>query len=188
MFLVTLVTICLLHSSYADEESHARLLVSKQIMNKYLVEGKDVVVEYKIFNVGGSPALNVQLSDNTFKPEDFQVVSGMLKIKIDRIAPGSNTTHTVVLRPSSSGYMNFSAAEIRYRVSEDADRDQIGYTSEPGEGGVVPFRDYDRKFSPHVLDWGAFAVMTLPSLAIPFLLWYSSKSKYEALVKQTKRH
>lgn len=72
--------------------------------------------------------------------------------------------------------------------SEDAQEVQIGYTTDPGEGDIIPLRDFDRRFSPHVMDWAAFAVMTLPSLGIPFLLWYSSKSKYESIVKQAKKH
>ena len=28
---------------------------------------------------------------------------------------------------------------------------QMGYTSAPGEGGIMNFKDYDRKFSPHVV-------------------------------------
>ena len=39
--------------SFAEDESEARLLVSKNILNQYLVEGKDLTVEYRIFNVGG---------------------------------------------------------------------------------------------------------------------------------------
>lgn len=29
------------------------------------------------------------------------------------------------------------------------------------------------------LDWAAFGVMTLPSIGVPLLLWYSSKRKYD---------
>lgn len=34
-----------------------------------------------------SAALDVELSDDTFPPEDFGIVSGMLNVKWDRIAP-----------------------------------------------------------------------------------------------------
>lgn len=52
----TLVTILVLglacFVSSADDES-ARLLASKTILNEMLVEGKDLTVEYNIFNIGG---------------------------------------------------------------------------------------------------------------------------------------
>merc|ERR1712018_697682 len=179
VFLAFFCTLCT-----ADEEN-ARLLASKSVLNKILVEGKDITVEYDIFNVGGSAAVDVVLNDESFPDSSFEIVSGSLNVKWSRLAPGSNVSHAVIVKPLRSEYHNFTAAEISYQAAEGQDR-VIGYTSAPGEGGIMSFREYDRKFSPHVLDWAAFAVMTLPSLGIPFLLWYSSKSKYD--VSKTKKN
>ena len=43
----------LLAVGQADVDTEARLLASKSILNQYLVEGKHLTVEYRIYNIGG---------------------------------------------------------------------------------------------------------------------------------------
>lgn len=109
------------------------------------------VLQYSLYNVGNSAAVNVALKDKSFPPEVFAVVGGSLDLHVDRIPPGTNVSHVVVVRPRQPGYFNFSAAELSYLPSDDAKEPQLAVSSEPGEGGIIAFRDYDKKFSPHVV-------------------------------------
>jgi translocon-associated protein subunit beta len=178
------LVLLLLSFAFAElnaEDGAARVLLAKQIHNKYLVEGMDIVVKYSLYNVGDNAATNIQVADNGFRAEDFDLVSGQTQFKLDRLGAGANTSQTVVVRPRKFGYFNFTAAEVNYAAREGSSVVLTGLSSDPGQGVIIAARDYDKQFSSHFLDWAAFAVMTLPSLGIPFMLWYSSKTKYEAL-------
>ncbi|XP_015284228.1 PREDICTED: translocon-associated protein subunit beta-like, partial [Gekko japonicus] len=85
MKLLVLSVLVLFASVHCEEG--ARLLASKALLNRYAVEGRDLTLQYNIYNVGSSAALEVELSDDSFPPEDFGIVSGMLNVKWDRIAP-----------------------------------------------------------------------------------------------------
>lgn len=182
--MLALVGVCA--SDEATGGAHARLLVSKQIQNRYLVAGKDVVVKYGLYNIGESAALDVTLTESGFPLVDFEAVGGLSQVRLDRLAAGANHTHVLVVRPMRAGVFNFTAAAVKYRPAEDVEQVQIGFSSDPGQGMIIEAKDYEKQFSAHMLDWAAFAVMTLPSLGIPFLLWHTSKSKYESIARAKK--
>lgn len=88
---------------------------------------RKIQVDLFILHFFCRPAFNVLLRDASFPPADFQVVSGMLEAKWDRIPAGSNVTHAVVLSPVRPGYFNFSSADITYKTSEKASDVQVGF-------------------------------------------------------------
>jgi len=157
----------------------ARLLVSKQVVNNLLAEGKDATVLYTLYNVGDTAALQVELGDASFSEEYFTLTSGSLTASWARVAPGANVTHAAIVRPLVAGQHNFTSAQVSYLASEAAEQRMVGYSTAPGQGVVMPAKMYERQHSSHGLDWMAFSAMTLPSLLFPFLLYHSSASQYQ---------
>ena len=93
----------------------------------------------------------MEITDNSFPTDNFVHVSGELNARIDRVPPHSNVSHVVVVRPKKYGYFNFTSAEVLYRRKEDAPRLQVAVSSEPGQAYFVSYREFDKKFSSHVV-------------------------------------
>ena len=74
---------------------------------------------------GSSAAHKVNLRDASFPEDSFEILQGFLDVTWQRIAPGSNVSHVVILRPLKAGYFNFTAAEVAYFPKEDATETQV---------------------------------------------------------------
>lgn len=165
--------------------TNAKLLVDKEILNKYIVEGRDILVNYHLINIGGSVARDIKVVDDTFPQDRFEIVNGYTSFTIPQVAPGTNVTHAVVIRPKANswGPHRFGPARVEYKLN-DAGQLQLATTSELGEAYVVAARTFDRKFSSQFFDWFIFVILCAPSIMGPYYLWYKSDSKLSNLAKQ----
>lgn len=165
--------------------TNAKLLVDKEILNKYIVEGREVTVNYHLINIGGSVARDIKIIDDTFPSDRFEIVNGFTKFTIPAIKPGHNATHTIVLRPKQNtwGPHKFGAARVEYKLN-DAGQLQLATTSELGDAFVVAARTFDRKFSSQFFDWVVFAILCLPSIAGPYYLWQKSDAKFSTIASK----
>uniref|UniRef100_A0AC34RIK8 Translocon-associated protein subunit beta n=1 Tax=Panagrolaimus sp. JU765 TaxID=591449 RepID=A0AC34RIK8_9BILA len=163
----------------------ARILVSKHTLSQYAVENMDYVVQYDLYNVGDQAAREVVLDDrNAFPSQSFEVIKGLLQIRWDRINPGENVTHSVVLHPRSYGVFNVTSAIVSYYPTENAKETRIVYSTAPGEGYIYRQKDYERRFGSKISVWIIFLVLVAPSIALPYYLWNSINVAYPLIKKK----
>jgi len=160
------------------------LLASKDFLNDVIAQDKHLTMHYVIHNIGGDVATDVVIDDTAgFPSTDFEVVSGSLEASFAQILPGTNVSHAVVLKPLVSGQHNFVPAHIIYKTP--AGGELMTYSSFLDNNAILSVSEYNRKYSPHLVDWLIFTALSSPVLLIPFLMWHSSHSKYEALAAKS---
>uniref|UniRef100_A0A5K3ETP6 Translocon-associated protein subunit beta n=1 Tax=Mesocestoides corti TaxID=53468 RepID=A0A5K3ETP6_MESCO len=181
MNFVSVLTFCFICSVGASvtpgSQDHATLAVSKEILNRYLVEAKEVTILYTIYNL--SPmrtARDIEIHDNL--PEsDFTFVHGSRSTRWASIPPSTNITHSVIVIPRSVGLYNFTSAEVTYKAGPDSTV-TYGYSSAPGMRQILVPSVFNRQFSSHWMEWICFAFIMAPCSVVPYMLWRSSASKY----------
>ncbi|KAI6653508.1 Translocon-associated protein subunit beta [Oopsacas minuta] len=181
-FLTTLLLLInlSLFTCVQDPPTEAYLFASKRILNTYLAEGKDITIMYGIFNIGMKTAYDINLDDESLNNSTLTIITGLTDVTWPELPPDSNITHTVILRSplNTANYLNFSSAILTYKLSKEDSNVVTTPTSSPKLVGLIANAEYSRKFDAHYVDWIALAVMILPTLAIPFMMFRHSNNRY----------
>ncbi|KAF7253002.1 hypothetical protein EG68_08991 [Paragonimus skrjabini miyazakii] len=114
-FLVVLGLWCL--TVYGQSDS-VRLAVSKELLNEYVFDGKELTVLYTLYNFHPSRvARDVELFD-AYPDAQFIQVHGNPSVRWPHIPAASNVTHAVVVIPREPGVHNFTSATITYHTGD----------------------------------------------------------------------
>ncbi|XP_039257885.1 translocon-associated protein subunit beta-like [Styela clava] len=180
---ISLALLCFVTFVHGDDVGPAKLIVVKDVTNDVIAQGMDLTIKYQILNIGESAATDVELADSTFPEIDFELVAGMFNVKWPKIAPSTNVSHAVVVKPLRSGDFNFTSAVVQY-VATEGEEPTFGFSSEVGEVTILTEKEYQRIFADHFIDWALFMVWCIPSLFMPYLMYYKSKTKYGVKAKR----
>jgi len=187
MFRLVLVLASLALSAAQTEvdADRAYLLATKSVLNSDVYVNREMTVEFRLYNIGTGTATNVHLSDPSFVPEDYEILRGSPTVTFSRIAPQTNATHVLVVKPIHVAVYNITTATVQYESVENEPISAVTlYSTSPGIIFVHHDAFYRRWFESHSIDWLVFALMTMPSVLIPGLLWYKTHSKYGATKKR----
>ncbi|CAH8471165.1 unnamed protein product [Schistosoma rodhaini] len=161
----------------SDSVDNVRLAVSKEILNEFIFQEKEMTILYTIYNFHESRAAkNVELFD-IFSETEFTLIHGSPSARWPVVPASSNVTHVIILKPQINGVHNFSSATITYK-SNDLQKSSFLYSSAPGLLTIHRLKEYNKRFTSHTIEWIGFALFVTPCLLIPYMLWHSSASKY----------
>ncbi|CAH8461775.1 unnamed protein product [Schistosoma rodhaini] len=161
----------------SDSVDNVRLAVSKEILNEFIFQEKEMTILYTIYNFHESRAAkDVELFD-IFSETEFTLIHGSPSARWPVVPASSNVTHVIILKPQINGVHNFSSATITYK-STDLQKSSFLYSSAPGLLTIHRLKEYNKRFTSHTIEWIGFALFVTPCLLIPYMLWHSSASKY----------
>jgi len=135
------------------------------------VAGRKLVTTYQIYNVGTSPAYNVKLTDDSWPEENFEKILGLTSVSLEKLAPGTNFTHTIVLRPKVPGRIFLDRGIVSYQQTPKGSPQQC-WTTDVGEIEVVLRSESERRTAPHLGEWTIFGILALISIAPAALYWF----------------
>ncbi|OAF71224.1 Translocon-associated protein subunit beta [Intoshia linei] len=167
---------------HANENTGCALF-SKQILNNYIVQNRNLYIKYTIYNAEERPMYSIYAIDKSFDSDDFELIGGSLSAKIDIIMPFSNATFMAIIQPKMYGYHTFKSADMEYSLNQDGSNPNKMFSSPPGTGLIIYEKTYSTNFEHETSVWFFYGLVSVLFTLVPFLVWRSSVSSRQMKLK-----
>lgn len=155
-----------------------------------IVEGKQLIISYDVYNVGDMAAVDVTVTD-AINLQWFEIVEGDSNARIAELAPQSRRAWNLTVVPKTSGSIVIDRAVVEYTIGDQTKRMvsssslaascvhalfvlTVG-THRPGRLQVTSAGAYLRATSYYLKEWLLFALVTAVPTALPAAYYFAYK-------------
>eukprot|EP01132_Coremiostelium_polycephalum_P009064 gene9064-11102_t len=163
--------------------SEAELLFQKKIVDGPVV-GKELLIQFVIYNVGSEAAHDVSFEDTDFLDgTTFKVISGESKGNWEQILPSSKVSLNMTVIPNNQGIYPLTSTVLKYL--KNSHTKEHSYLTAASYSGmfVESLQDYEKRTSLHIKEWATFFLLCLGSVAFPLSTWVYYKMNYKNGIK-----
>lgn len=179
-----------LRTGFGGQVRGPLLLAHKTLLNAEAVINQPLTTMVTIYNVGDAPAFDVQLYDKQWLAANDEVLKPLYGSQLPSwtvLLPGHNITHSYAIEPIVGGAVTFeqSMGTVSWSASPSSSSSKsVARTTDVGNFLNVAYsHEAERKFKPHTFEWVIFSGLSLATLALPFLIWQSTRSSFNSFVK-----
>ncbi|EAL67383.2 translocon-associated protein subunit beta [Dictyostelium discoideum AX4] len=169
--------------SFVYCENGAELLFHKKIVEGPVV-GKELPIQFIIYNVGSEPAYDISFIDNDFSNAEFEFVSGSSEGKWETLAPNSQVQTNLTVIPKKSGIYSLTSTVLNYRKTQTSSEFTVSSAASYSGMYVESQADYEKRTSLLIKEWITFFVLCAGAIALPYSISTYYKKNYENGIKK----
>ncbi|MDP2435204.1 MAG: hypothetical protein Q8P67_05635 [archaeon] len=174
-------------SGFGGQVEGPLLLAHKVILDSEAVIDTPLTIQVTIFNVGSSPAFDVQLRDSYWIDKNAEVLSSAAQstsaVAWPVLLAGHNVSHIYTVSPVKGGAVTLQQTHgvVQYSSTNTAEDASVSLTTEvQNYFSILYASESERKARPHFVEWLIFSGLALVTLIAPFLQWKSARKEFNS--------
>jgi hypothetical protein len=159
---------------------NANVVVKKTVLTENLAVGREVEVEFEVWNIGTSTAYDLKFDDNQYGGK-FELKEGSFEASWERLAPAANESLKLTLVAVADGETTLPPAKLTFKQEkEDPDTEiEVVWSTTPKPTNVLTARAYAKYFEPHYREWAKFCVLAVGPVVVPGLVYGFIQMSYQ---------